>query len=403
MRGWGGWGGRFSIASHIEYLHDTLNHYLMSDHPSLSEILASADSVESMMSAPEIVLVDNKYVSNNDIVDVMMIQSIIGLLNRSSHVTMVWDSNAAKTFAQSPSSFPILACFVLHANVKNVLDNDEEFPIKIARININQTRLTFDWFSEPKILLCADHLGLGRQRELYLSKTSTGIRPREHFEALVYPYIETRLAVSVSEQNAFKWRAALTSIVFELFENTDLHGRTDWQGKVLQSSIRGILFKDVVAMPYQARVEQKDQSVKCLEIGIFDSGVGYFCKNRKAPLNDDVTLKEEWDVLHQCLSTHLEDGVSPNLGKGQRGIGLYEVLRALKFLNGAIEFRTGRLHAYRSFLPGDLLLQMESKDSKLRPNMPKPTLLDYSKKYLAIPSQQSTVVGSAVRVLIPLG
>jgi hypothetical protein len=370
--------------------------------PELSLIFSSTKNVEEAVSAPETISVDEGSLAATDAVsDVMLIQGVIGLLDRSSATNFVWHPAVVRQLLQSPISFPLLGCLVLHVNARHTLQFGEEFPLKTIRAHIYQARLRFDWFSEPKALLCADHLGMGRQKELYLSQSATGIRDREHFESLIFPYVETRLAVSVGEQAAFKWRAALTSVVFELFENTDLHGRTDWTGRVLHNSIRGLLFRDTLVHPFQPGTRMAQEAIRCLEIGVFDSGVGYYCKNQKKSLSDEVSVRDEWDVLHRCLSTHLEDGVAPNLGKGQRGIGLYEVLRALKFLNGAIEFRTGRLHAYRSFLPGDLQLQMESKESKLRPNMPKPTLLDYSRKFIAVPTEELKVVGTAVRVLVP--
>lgn len=376
----------------------------MPTYPELSSIFSSTSVVEEMASTPETVLVDQKVIAESQrLSDVMLIQGMIGLLDRSSTTNFVWNAEVVLKIIQSPISYPLLGCLILHANARHSLESGKEFPLRAIRTQLSQARLRFDWFSEPKALLCADHLGLGRQKELYLSQTATGIRDREHFESLIFPYVEAKLAVSVTDEAAFKWRAALTSIVFELFENTDLHGRTDWHGKVLHNSIRGLLFRDTAVLPYQPGARMPGASLKCLEIGVFDSGVGYYGKKTKGLLGSDVSVREEWEILHQCLSTHLEDGASPNLGKGQRGIGLYEVLRALKFLNGAIEFRTGRLHAYRSFLPGDLLLQMESKESKLRPNMPKPTLLDYSRKFFAVPTEQLQVVGSAVRVLVPFG
>jgi hypothetical protein len=358
--------------------------------------------MERTPSAPERLVVDKEFLYDRDsIADVLRIQSFNALLNRSASTRVTWSNDAARDFLASPASFPLLASMILHSAVEHEIAEQGQFPLRHARLSIWETRLRFDWFSEPRTLLCADHLGLGRQRELYPSNESTGIRSREHFESLIFPYVERRLAVGVSERNAFKWRAALTSIVFELFENTDMHGRTDWHGRVLQNSIRGMIFRDSRVRPYLAKDDDL-QTIDCLEIGVFDSGIGYFSQFKKRELSSDVSVKEEWDVLHRCLSTHLEDGMELGVGEGQRGIGLYEVLRALKFLRGAFEIRTGRLHAYRSFLPGDLPLQMESRDSKEKPNMPKARLLDMTNKYTAAPTVHQITGGSAVRVLIPL-
>ena len=372
----------------------------MPSNPTLTQLISDIAALETLPCAPEAVVVDDGIFLGVDGTNVLVIQTVIGLLNRSPSVKLAWSLASLKVFQTSPSAFPLLACLVFHSNTLHTLETGQPFPLKAIRNKIHQTRLRFDWFSAPQSLLCADHLGLGRQKELYQSPIASGIRPREHFETLVFPYIESQLAISVTEGKAFKWGAALTSIIFELFENTDLHGKTDWSGKVIQNSIRGLVFKDSLINPYQSTGSSK-KPMRCLEIGVFDAGVGYFCKSRKMPLTKDVTLEDEWRTLHLCLSTHLEDGLTPNFDKGQRGIGLYEVLRALKFLEGAIEFRTGRLHAYRSFLPGDLRVQMEPKES-VRPNMPKPKLLDLSRKFLAIPTEHAASAGSAVRVLIPV-
>lgn len=370
---------------------------------SIASVIIREAHLEDVLCTPKTLVVDADTMAQTDgLSNVFLIQKAISLMNRSSDVVLQWDDEPFKLFVQAPNSYPLLACFILHSNITHIANNPTfAFPLKSIRSTIHLARVKFDWFSEPKALLCADHLGLGRQRELYASEAATSIRPREDFEALVFPYVEALLAVDVNEQNIFRWREAFTSVIYELFENTDLHGRTDETGLVLETSIRGILFKEVLVPPYQPVRGKTPNLIRCLEISIFDGGVGYFSKRTQTRITDDVPIKDEWTAMHLCLSTHLEFSGAIQVGKGQHGIGLYEVLRALKFLNGAIEFRTGRLHAYRSFFPGDLTLQMESNDSN-RPNMPKPVLLDYQEKYIPKPTQQPEVVGTAVRVLVPI-
>jgi hypothetical protein len=297
----------------------------------------------------------------------------------------------------------VLATALLHNRIRHVIVGEFEPPaLAPIRSTLSKYRLLFDWFSAPQTLLCADHLGLGRPKDLYGQTSTPGIRPREDFEQLVFPFIERQLAIDLDEKKAFKWRAALASVIYELFENTDLHGKTDAQGKPLSPSIRGLVFREIPLQRYQPNPKLVPPRARCIEIGVFDTGVGYFERSRKSAITFNTELQLEWDVLHACLSTHLDDVVDSASDRGLHGIGLYEVLRALKFLSGAIEIRTGRLHGYRSFLPGDLPLQMESADSKDRPNMPKPTLLDYKQRYIKRPTQHSLVRGSAIRVLVPL-
>jgi hypothetical protein len=334
---------------------------------------------------------------------VLNIQALVSSLEIVPELRIVWPRQVWDHFASAPNTFPVLATALLHNRIRHVIVGEFEPPaLAPIRSTLSKYRLLFDWFSAPQTLLCADHLGLGRPKDLYGQTSTPGIRPREDFEQLVFPFIERQLAIDLDEKKAFKWRAALASVIYELFENTDLHGKTDAQGKPLSPSIRGLVFREIPLQRYQPNPKLVPPRARCIEIGVFDTGVGYFERSRKSAITFNTELQLEWDVLHACLSTHLDDVVDSASDRGLHGIGLYEVLRALKFLSGAIEIRTGRLHGYRSFLPGDLPLQMESADSKDRPNMPKPTLLDYKQRYIKRPTQHSLVRGSAIRVLVPL-
>ena len=334
---------------------------------------------------------------------VLNIQALATSMHSVSELLIVWPREYWTHFAEAPNTFPMLAACLLHNRIQHAIRGQTEAaqlaPIRSA---ISKHRLIFDWFSAPQALLCADHLGLGRPKDLYGPSSTPGIRSREDFEQLIFPFIERQLAIDIDKKKAFKWRAALASVIYELFENTELHGKTNVNGAPLSPSIRGIVFREVPLQLYQPTNKLPPPRSRCIEIGVFDTGIGYFQKSQKTELTQQTPLREEWTVLHACLSTHLEDLVDPSSDKGLHGIGLYEVLRALKFLSGAMEIRTGRLHGYRSFLPGDLPLQMESPASKDRPNMPKSTLLDYKARYLRRPSEHPQAPGSAVRILVPL-
>lgn len=335
--------------------------------------------------------------------DVFRLQGLLCVLERVEELTLRWSEDLFTKVGTAPNSFPLLACSLLHKRIHHIVGAvGAQASLSGIRSKIESTRIGFDWFSEPQSLLCADHLGMGRPKDLYASRSAAGIKPREEFEELVFPYIERQLAIDLDEKKAFRWRAAFASVIYELFENTELHGRTDVNKRVLPTSIRGILFRDVPFKRYQPTIKPIPSGARCIEISVFDSGIGYYSKNKTRPLTDDVPLIEEWQVLHDCLSVHLDDVTAAQAGKGLHGIGLYEVLRALKYLEGAIEIRSGRIHGYRSFLPGDMAIQMESSDSPLRPGMPKATLLDYDRKYVKKPTAHPRVIGSAVRVLVPI-
>ncbi len=335
--------------------------------------------------------------------DVFRIQGLLCSMQSIDALTLRWPESLFNKVGTAPNSFPLLACALLHNRIQHIVGmNVTPRSLTGIRNKIENTRIGFDWFSEPQSLLCADHLGLGRPKDLYASPSAPGIKPREDFEELVFPYIERQLAIDLNEKKAFHWRASFASVIYELFENTELHGKTDMNKRVLSTSIRGMLFRDVPFSRYQPTAKPIPTNARCIEISVFDSGIGYFSKNRGRPLDEKIPLSEEWQVLHDCLSVHLENINAAQPGKGLHGIGLYEVLRALKFLEGAIEIRTGRVHGYRSFLPGDMPIQMEPSESKSRPGMPKATLLDFERKYIKKPTQHPQMIGSAIRVLVPI-
>jgi len=106
--------------------------------------------------------------------------------------------------------------------------------------------------------------------------------------------------------------------------------------------------------------------------------------------------------MHMCFSRHF-DPEQVDHRQRQRGMGLYEVLRALQELKGSIEVRTGRIFAYRSFFEGELLPQMRPASGPwARISLPKPVLLDVQNRLMPRPTVNDTVVGAAVRIVVPL-
>lgn len=334
--------------------------------------------------------------------DIFNLQALLAYIeSRGTAVEVNWTSEALSTFQKNSNNAAVLCALVLHSKVRNIAPvADLELQISQIRKRISRYRTSFDWFSPPQSIICADHLGMSRPPDLY-EEHRPGIRSRDDFENLIFPFIERLYAVEYSEKSAFKWRAAFASVVYELFENTDLHGKSSITNTPLKNSIRGIIFRENALENYQKQRSEAYSNRKCIEIGIFDSGIGYFESSTKTPITQNTPIQNEWENLHKCLSAHLQDSPTPN-NKGLHGIGLYEVLRALKFLKGAIEIRTGRVHAYRTFLEGDLQLEMEKPDSKDRPNMPKPTLLDRTREFLRRPTEHYKTIGSAIKVIVPI-
>lgn len=340
--------------------------------------------------------------------EVLAIQRLLTLPRLSTGLKVIWGDGIAKRVVASPAIYPMLAVLLLIHNAQHeVVDmHGQQFPLDASKVrnSLAKYQLKADLFADTQILACADSRGYGRPPDLYDPKTGK-LRSRDDFETMVVDILARQIANDVERANSFSFSMALGVIVAELFENTDMHGKLELTGApVKPNGIRGLVIKRIKVLVPQKKIGKGKPPMidaPCLELSVFDSGIGYYPSYSKRALTKETDLKEEWKVLHNCLERHYYPELADSR-VGHRAMGLYEVLRALNTLNGKIEIRTGRLFAYRSFLKGDLPTQMEAADSPDRPGRPKPKLVDVEKQYLAIPSANEVLIGSSVRVIVPL-
>ncbi|MDP3832585.1 MAG: hypothetical protein Q8Q82_01390 [Hydrogenophaga sp.] len=338
--------------------------------------------------------------------EVIAIQRLLTLAHRGAKFRVQWGTVMVERVATSASIYPLLAALLSLESAEHFFPAArpvESIELASIRKVILKNRFTSDMFSDSEAVLCKDSAE-ARPEDLYLPGTLQ-LRPREDFETLV---VEALAAQSLSGSQAaslYQRAMALGVIVAELFENTDMHGRLDLEGKPLGSdSLRGILFKRIrveLSVLRPKPDEPKTRFVDCFEASVFDTGIGYFSSYTKGTSVFDATLEDEWKVLHNCLERHYYSNIADNRA-GHRAMGLYEVLRAIQSLKGRIEIRTGRLYAYRTFLDGELQAQMRPKAEFAHYAWPAPRLLDIGRKYIAKPSEQEPLVGSSVRIVVPL-
>jgi len=271
-----------------------------------------------------------------------------------------------------------------------------------ARDAVFNHQLIKDMFSPSQLLLCADSRGHGRPGQLYLPRGGA-LRPVSHFETLVQEVLATELKATGDQAKQFQWASSLGVIVAELFENTDKHAMTDLgRARFKTNAMRGLMFKRIkVTVPLRDNNKKSIEVEKdCLEVSVFDAGIGYFRSFTRSEDQHDIEF--EWRVLHKCLERHFDEDI-PDPRPPHRALGLAEVLRSLQTLAGRIEIRTGRTFGYRTFIEGQLQAQMQPLGSDLsRFRWPKPRFLDVTKKVVAIPTAHEDLVGSAIRVIIPL-
>jgi hypothetical protein len=340
--------------------------------------------------------------------EVVGIQRLISLARKDASFEVLWNEKALKTVLSSAAIFPLLAIVLLLSRathrVRHADGSSESIDVGDAVRPLLKHRLARDLFADSEMVVCLDGRGAPLPWDIYLPHSQT-LRPREDFETLVVDALTAQVAEGTSRDTVYRNASSLGTVVAELVENTDMHGRLDVAGRALGTdAFRGLIFKRIkMDVPYvrPARGTPTSRMVEFFEVSVFDSGVGYFEAYTRGEQARNADLNYEWKVLHNCLERHYHPDVKDH-SAGHRAMGLYEVLKAIQVLKGRIEIRTGRLYAYRTFLDGELQAQMTLKEGFAYHGWPVPKLLDVNKRYLARPSEHEPLCGSSVRIVIPL-
>lgn len=341
--------------------------------------------------------------------EVFAIQRVLSLARNRTPISVRWPSNLLAQMPEAASLHPLLAVIVcLQGAIQEcpgIGTNDVEYLLARARHQTLTYRLQGNLANDSQLLLCGDARGHGRPLDLY-DRSSNGLRSREDIETTVLGVLSPQLSSTEAASQKFALAGALAVVVAELFENTHLHGRLDLaKSPVRPDAMRGLMFRRIsVTLPAHQRSRRlvAAREVPGLEVSIFDSGLGYYTSYTRQELNNSTDLDEEWRVMHMCFARHFDSDLVDHRQR-HRGMGLYEVLRALQELNGSIEIRTGRLFAYRSFFEGEALPEMRPPSGPwVRIQFPKPVLLDVQNRLLRRPTVNDAVVGAAIRIVVPL-
>jgi len=393
-----------------------------------NDLLQPADDFASLLATASLLInVGDDYgdwVQDKALPEVIAIQRLITLARNGVKLRVRWSKRIADQVFNSPSLFPLLAVVLCLDDTDHEIIAENGICVAVdvqpCRKAIYAYRPLSDLFSDTQVIICADSRGYGRPKALYT--TGGNLISRTDFDAFVERLLTSQIGGNVGESHTVTFSQNVATIVAELFENTDFHGKKDIHGVPFKSNgLRGMMFKRIELSsrprrPLSARVtptrlsmqeHENAPTLAALEISVFDSGVGYYASYMRQPLNPITPLVDEWRVVHKCLGRHYEvitppNQLLPDIRAGHTGMGLYEVLRALQFLKGKFEVRSGRTYGFRTFLEGETQFLNESADSITRPGMPKPVLLDKGLQFVRIPTPNELLVGSTVRVLIPL-
>ncbi|MGR2826424.1 hypothetical protein FY048_13030 [Acinetobacter sp. 1124_18A] len=197
--------------------------------------------------------------------------------------------------------------------------------------------------------------------------------------------------------------SSLAMAIHELIENTEQHGKIEFNTGKVKKSVRGLII-DYKFIPKTHTLEsisgintpmtdylnatRKDKgTLYFLEISIFDSGEGIL-KTFRSNSDDSLDLKKEVEIVENSFTK----GVTSKAESQGYGRGLHNVRTVLDNRNGFLSLRTGRVSLYRDF---NLHPLTENDQTPL-------SLFDEISKSNAQYNELAHAEGLALSILVPL-
>jgi len=152
----------------------------------------------------------------------------------------------------------------------------------------------------------------------------------------------------------------LGRVIYELVENTEQHGKLEFNSGKVNKSVRGLIIdyqfitkkcssekiggENSAITDYLEAIRIDNRTVHLLEISIFDSGGGIL-KSLGSDHTLGFSLKTEVDVVGKSFAK----GVTSKANSLGYGRGLFNVRSILDKRKGFISLRTGEIGVYRDF------------------------------------------------------
>jgi hypothetical protein len=195
----------------------------------------------------------------------------------------------------------------------------------------------------------------------------------------------------------------LGQVIYELIENTEQHGKLEFDTGKVNKSVRGLVidYKLIVKGQSTESIGGVDTAISCyldatridndtvhlLEISMFDSGEGIF----KSLSSNNATADSIQDEV-EVVESSFAKGMTSKYDSHGVGRGLYNVRSVLDKRKGFISVRTGKVGVYRDF---NLQPSTENEAAPL-------SLYDEMSKSNDKYNELASVEGLALSILVPL-
>lgn len=249
-------------------------------------------------------------------------------------------------------------------------------------------------------LMCADHLGFSAPKLLYYTDPNgvSSLRDINGFNELANQVIAATVPDNMRVMLPEDSKNTFAEALYELFRNTEEHGRRDQLGNQLKRSLRGIHARRHAIEPaamvtitegfnplaeWAARLPRPRpdaRDAQMIELSVFDSGPGFAARWARCRL-EDIEPDAEVEAIRQCFSKH-----QSSKSRSGAGLGLCNLIDLLRAKGGFLRLRTGRQSLY-----ADLSIERE------RPYGDPPNLQPWGTG-----GHIARVAGTLVTVLLPL-
>lgn len=234
---------------------------------------------------------------------------------------------------------------------------------------------------------------------LYSKSEPDNVRGITDFRKLLKGLLQT-MSGGLASQLDGPQLGLLSSLVYQLFLNTDQHGASDVFGRRYEAGARGIAVKltsinhpselielagdDVPLKSYLAKStvpRNRDKvleggraapreagfarPIRFIELSVFDTGPGmglrWLSKKSDAQSYADFSVADELDAVRECFEKHATTKSVQNAG-----VGLSTAVNAMGKLSAFMTLRTGRMSLYQDFSTG-----VAQSDFSPKPRRPK--------------------------------
>lgn len=267
--------------------------------------------------------------------------------------------------------------------------------------------------TDRTFILCDDSYSKGLPWPLH--DRAGHLRGDDYFYSFVPKLVSSVMRSEELKGSILQQSSLLTTLIYELVKNTQDHALFTADGKGIDDSVRLLLVRfydlasldipknDNVDSPLEPHVAYlkalQDKHATglfaatnkrfrgVLEFSVLDSGPGFVGRRLQREVRADEDIDIEYKAVLSCLRAGHTTARNPN-----RGLGLNDVLRALRALNGFIRVRTNRVSVYREFK-----IFNDTRDNEVSP-----VLHDWKRGYSTRASAFASVRGATVSVLVPV-